>query len=545
MSRQIPQKKIHLPPRLIQLSLICSALWMTGSCLKKKASPYTNYKLEEAFRYPILSEPPTLDWNKSTDTTSSLVIQNLMEGLTEYDFADGFVRLRPALAQSWRRSPDKKTWRFILRDKVLWTDGQALTARHFIDGWERLLNPKTGSEYAYFLFPIKNAKAYSQGKITDFKQVAVRENSRGELIVQLEKGISYFPYLLTHPSTFPIRKDIIEKNQSLWTHPERIATLGPYKLQRWDHDKALILVQNKNYYGEAPSVKKVILYIIPEETAVMSLYSSGRLDIATPLLSRDLPFLRKRKDHRQHNVLSLYYYGFNVKAEALKDARMRRAIAHSVSRKEIVRLLNRGNQPLKSWIPEGLFAHNKNIGLEFNPKKARALLKEMGYKASSDLPKIQIFYNTTADHKMIAENIQSQLKRNLDLNAELNNQEWKTYLQRLKTKNVELFRLGWQADYPDPDNFMNLMASFSDNNHTGWKNKTFDQLIIQAMTAKDGPQRQALYDKAQKILLEEDVAVFPIFTGVSHILISPRIKSFPKNVMDYILFKKVEINTGS
>ena len=524
-------------------SILCLVLF-TPSCLKKKASPYTDYKLEETFRYPILSEPPTLDWNKSTDTTSSLVIQNLMEGLTEYDFSSEFVRLKPALAKSWKSSADKKTWSFFLQDQVLWTDGANLTAQHFIDSWERLLNPKTGSEYAYFLFPIKNAQAYNQGKIKDFRQVAVETGPQGELIVQLEKGLFYFPYLLTHVSTFPIRKDIIDQKKSLWTSPENMVTLGPYKLNRWDHDKALILNQNKTYYGEKPSVKKVILYIIPDETTIMNLYFSGRLDIATSLLSRDLPFLKKRKDHHQYNVLSLYYYGFNVEAGPLKDLRMRKAIVHSVNREEIVKLLNRGDQVLKSWIPQGLFAHNKNIGLEFNLEKAKKLLKEMGYNTAGEFPKIQIFYNTTADHKMIAENIQSQLKKNLGLNIELNNQEWKTYLQRLKTKDVELFRLGWLADYPDPDNFMNLMASFSDNNHTNWKNEEFDKLILKAMSTEDGLQRQRLYDRAQTILLEEGTAVFPIFTSVAHILMSPRIKNYPMNVMSYILFKKIEIEKG-
>lgn len=537
-----PSLKNHLYsfPLLFKLGFALFVLF-APACLKKKKSPYTDYKLEETFRYPILSEPPTLDWNKSTDTTSSLVIQNLMEGLTEYDFSGEFVQLRPALAKNWKSSEDKKIWTFVLQDRVFWTDGKTLKAAQFIDGWERLLNPKTGSEYAYFLFSIKNAKAYNEGKIKDFKKVGVKTGDKGELIVELEKGLFYFPYLLTHPSTFPIRKDIIEEKKSLWTSPENIVTLGPYKLSRWDHDKALILTHNKSYYGKKPFVKKVILYIIPDETSIMNLYSSGHLDIATPLISRDLPFLKKRKDHHQHNILSLYYYGFNVAAKPLKDSRMRKAIVQAVNRKEIVKLLNRGQQPLKSWIPEGLFAHNKNIGLNFNPKKSKDLLKEMGYKDPSTLPKIQIFYNTTADHKMIAENIQSQLKRNLDLDVELNNQEWKTYLQRLKTKDVEIFRLGWLADYPDPDNFMNLMASFSDNNHTNWKNKKFDKLILKAMVTEDGPQRKTLYNSAQKILLEEDVAVFPLFTNVAHLLISPRIKNYPMNVMSYVLFKNIEL----
>jgi len=275
----------------------------------------------------------------------------------------------------------------------------------------------------------------------------------------------------------------------------------------------------------------------------MNMYSAKRLDIATPLLSRDLPFLKKRKDHYQYNSLSLYYYGFNVKKPNLKDPRIRKAIAQAIDREEIIQLLNRGDQALKSWIPKGLFAYNKEIGLSFNPKESKKLLKEMGYHKASDLPKIQIFYNSTADHKMIAENIQAQLKKNIGLTVELNNQEWKTYLQRLKTKDVELFRLGWLADYPDPHNFMNLMASFSDNNHTDWKNKKYDKLILKAMSKEDGLIRQKLYDKAQKILLEEEVPVFPIFTAVSHVLISPRVKNYPMNVMSYVLFKNIKLDS--
>ena len=519
---------------LILISCLFSA------CVKKQ-SFYTKHNLKETFRYPIVSEPPTLDWNKSTDTTSSLVIQNIMEGLTEYDFSKEHVQLQPALAEYWTSSSDKKIWTFHLRKNVLWTDGKKLKPQDFISAWERLLNPKTGSEYAYFLFSIKKAQEYNQGLIKDFKKVGVKVGDQGELIVELKKGQFYFPYLLTHPSTFPIRKDIISQKKSLWTEPQNIVTLGSYKLSRWDHDKALILTRNDKYYGQKPSVKKIVLYIIPDETTIMNLYSGGLLDVARPLLSRDLPFLKQRKDHHINSSLSLYYYGFNVSAEPLKNPKMRQAISHAINRKEIVKLLNRGDKLLKSWIPEGLLAYNSDVGLDFDPQKAKELIKEMGYNEPVDLPKIQIFYNSTADHKMIAENIQSQLKKNIGLTVELNSQEWKTYLHRLKTKEVELFRLGWLADYPDPDNFMNLMTSFSDNNHTGWKNKKYDELILQAMTIEEKSQRKKLYDQAQKILLEEETAVFPIFTQVSHLLISPRIKNFPLNVMSYILFKNIEI----
>ena len=160
-------------------TLLISISFFLSACFVKKQSLYTDHNLKETFRYPIVSEPPTLDWNKSTDTTSSLVIQNIMEGLTEYDFSKKHVQLKPALAESWTSSSDKKIWTFHLKKNVLWTDGKKLSPQDFISAWERLLNPKTGSEYAYFLFPIKKAQEYNQGLIKDFKKSrSARRRSR-------------------------------------------------------------------------------------------------------------------------------------------------------------------------------------------------------------------------------------------------------------------------------------------------------------------------------------------------------------------------------
>ena len=525
-----------LSQKILKVFIICIFI---NSCLQKKHNPYTDYNLKETLRYPIWTEPPTLDWNKSTDLGSSIIIQNMMEGLVGYDFSDGKVKIVGDLAKSWKSYENNAKWIFHVRKNVRWSDGKLLTAQDFVDSWQRLLDPKTASQYAYFLFAIKNARAYNSGKIKDFKKVGVKVGQSGEIIIHLEKSLSYFPYLFTHTSTFPIRKDVIQDKGSVWIEPENIVTLGPYKLNRWDHDKALILNANPDYYGKSPKIKKVILYIVPEETTILNLYLSGRLDVALNLPSRDLPFLKKRKDYKFYEVLSIYYFGFNVTKDIVKDPRLRRAIGHAINREEIVKLLNKNQKPLESWIPRGLFAHNANIGLKFNPEKAKALLKDIGYTDSSQLPKIQLFYNTTADHKTVAENIQAQLKKNINLDVELNNQEWKTYLQRLQAGDVQMFRLGWFADYPDPDNFMNLMTSFSENNHTKWKNLEFDKLVLEAMVTPNGPKRKQLYDKAQKLLLEKDVAVIPMFSSTRHILVSDRVKNFPTNIMSDINFNEI------
>lgn len=526
---------------IFRFTLLFLILSFSSFCLQKKHSPYTDYNLNQTLRYPTWAEPPTLDWNKAFDVTSSLVIKNIMKGLLEYNHSKKNLELQGALAQSWSSDKQHKTWIFKLRTNVKWNDGVPLTAQHFIDSWQRLLDPKSGASYAYFLFPIKNAKAYHQGKIKNFNQVGVQVSSSGELLINLEKGLSYFPYLFTHSSTFPIRKDIIKKYGSLWTEPNHIVTLGAYNLFRWDHDKALILKKNNQFYGHPPFIEKVILYIISEESTALNLYLSGRLDVVTKVPSRQLKKLQQRKDYKQNQILSLYYYGFNIKKKSVQDVIIRKAIAHSIDRKEILKVLNTHQQPLKSWIKKGLFAYNPNVGLDFNPQKAKALLKKEGYGVNKPLPKIKLSYNTNADHKIIAANVQAQLKKNINLEIELDNQEWKTYLQRLKTGTAEMFRLGWFADYPDPANFMNILTSTSENNYTQWKNKKFDELVKKAMLKPNNFKRKNLYDQAQKILLEQAVPVIPFFSYTNHLLVSKRLKNFPINMMGDVHFEKIKI----
>src|SRR5690606_30695386 len=132
-------------------------------------------------------------------------------GLVTNDFNDPELKILPALATKWESSRDQKKWVFTLRDDVKWTDGVPFTAQHVVDAWERLLNPNTAAPYAYMLFNIKNAKAYNMGELTDFAQVGVKVNERGQLEVELESPQSYFPMVTAHNTTFPIRKDIIEK----------------------------------------------------------------------------------------------------------------------------------------------------------------------------------------------------------------------------------------------------------------------------------------------------------------------------------------------
>ena len=149
------------------------SLTLFTACTKKSDTLEYGLDVKDTLRINLQTEPPSLDWSKSTDTTSAMIENNIMEGLVEYDLKDPDLGTIPALATEWKPSQNAKVWTFTLRKGVKWTDGVEFTGQHVIDGWERLLKPATASEYAYFLFDVKNARAYNGGKLKDFKQVGI------------------------------------------------------------------------------------------------------------------------------------------------------------------------------------------------------------------------------------------------------------------------------------------------------------------------------------------------------------------------------------
>jgi oligopeptide transport system substrate-binding protein len=498
----------------------------------------------ETLRINIASEPPSLDWHKATDTASALVVMNMMEGLTQYDLSDKELNLKPALALKWDASDDARKWKITLRPNVQWSDGAPFTGQQVIDGWKRLLSKETAGEYAYFLFGIKNAQAYNEGK-KPWEEVGVKLTGPLELSVELDKPMSYFPYLLTHHSTYPIRLDVVGKGGDRWTEPSNIVTLGPFKLISWQHDKMIALERNDKYYGkdtgELPSIKYLIIYMIQEQATAINLFDSGKLDSVHALPSIELRKQRARKEFRETSRLATYFYAMNVLKPPMDNVLVRRAIATAIDRQQLAQAMNGGQIPLTSWIPPGMFGYEAARGISFDAAKAKELLKQAGYPDPSKLAKIEIKFNTSEDHQLVAENIQAQLKKNLGINVELKNEEWKVFLNTLKSDPPQLYRFGWQADYPDPDNFLSVMTSISENNRTRWKNAKYDELVSRGAGTIDREERKKIYADAQKILVEEDVPVIPLLTSVNHVLVSNRVENYPLNGMEVFAYKVVRL----
>ena len=516
---------LHLKLSQVLLAVLVALTGLLEGC---KSSPKGGG--ENHFRVNLGTEPPSLDWSLATDHVSFNVISNLMVGLTEFDKE---LKPAPVIAKSWDIEDGGKRIIFHLRDDVQWTDGKKVRAQDFEYSWKRLLNPKTASQYAYILFDILNAQEYAEGKLKDPSAVGVKAENEQTLTVTLRHPASYFLAITTFEVTYPQRQDVIENHDTRWTEPGNIITNGPFRLASWKHENQIELSSNGKFFRGKPAMDKVTMYMVNETTTAITMFEQGNLDFVDDhsIAPLDKPRLSKLPGYKLVPQLRGEYYGFAVDRKPFDNPKIRKAFTLAIDREVFPKILQGGQTPATSWIPPGMLAHNPQIGLAFNPNEARRLLSEAGYPDGKGLPPIVLGYNTQDDHKLVAEAIQSMWQKHLNVVVKIENQEWKVFLNRLQSDPFPVFRSGWGADYPDPDNFLKLFTSTSGNNHGRWKNKNFDQMLELAARESDGAKRAQIYDQAQKILTETDVAIAPLFWKSEATILSPRFVGLDYNSM--------------
>lgn len=500
--------------RLAYFFLFAASL---SSCHRRNLAP-TN-----RLRFPIESDPPTLDTVLMKDHVSFEVAFNLQEGLTRLDEK---MRVVPGLAESWRVSKDGKVYRFRLR-KARWSDGVPIKAKDFVFAWKRLLDPFVASEYAYFLFDIANAAQFSEGKLKDFSRVGVRALDDRTLEIRLKSPASYFLNVPSFALTAPQREDLLAAHPKDFTEPPHCLCTGPYCVAAWKHDDRVTLEPNPHYWGPKPSIATIEFLVVKEDSTALSLYEHGDLDVALRIPSLDILRLKNRPDYRSVPVLRGYYYGFSVKEKPFDNPLVRKAFAHAVDRESIVKALKGGQIPTNSWVPRGMFGYEPGIGLGYDPQKARRYLAEAGYPQGKGFPVATVMFDSLEMNRLVAEKLQYAWKSVLGIpDVRLETQEWKVYLDTLTHRPPAIFRMGWGADYPDPHNFLDIFSSLSGNNNTGWKSARFDRLLADGARIQDEEKRRPIYQSAQRLLLEEAAIIIPLFQTSIEMLVKPHVKGF-------------------
>jgi len=493
------------------------------------------------------TEPQGLDPHAVTGVPESNIIDTLLEGLLSKDPAT--LAPRPGVAESWEVSADGRTYTFHLRANARWSDGVPLTAEDFRWSWWRALQPALGNEYAYMLFPIRNAEAYLDGKLTDFNQVGVHVVDPHTLKVELNNPTPYFLQLVAHSSFYPVPRHVIEKFGAAtdrftpWTRPGNMVGNGPFRLVAWKLNKYVRVEKNPEYWDAAHvRLNAVVFYPTENGATEERMFRSGQLHYTNDTPIDKVPFYREKHpgEIRLNVYLGTYYYTFNVKRPGLGDARVRRALSMAVDRKTLVNTILKGiNPPAYAITPPGTLGYQPPKLFDFDPAGARKLLAEAGYPDGKGLPKLEILYNTSEGHRKIAVALQQMWKKYLNIDVTMVNQEWKVYLDTREKMDYTISRASWIGDYVDPNTFLDMWVTNGGNNKTGWSNAEYDDLILHRIPAmKTQAERFAGFYRAETILMQE-MPIMPIYTYATRHLISPSVKGMPANILDYYSFKDI------
>ncbi|MGK9433719.1 peptide ABC transporter substrate-binding protein [Pantoea agglomerans] len=480
----------------------------------------------------IKDEPASLDPLKAVGLPEIQVIRDLFEGLTNQD-AQG--KIVPGVAQSWSSS-DNKTWVFTLRNNARWSNGDPVTAQDFVYSWQRLVDPKNSSAFAWFagLSGIQNAAAITKGEMTPDK-LGVVAQSKNQLKVTLDRPVPWFPALVANVALFPVPQKIIAQQGDSWTSPGKLVGNGAYQLSERVVNEKIVLTRNPHYWDDAHSVLTKVTFVpINEESSATKRYRSNDIDITESFPKNMYALLKKTLPGEVYtpDQLGTYYYAFNTQKGPTADERVRKALSWSIDRKVIAeKVLGTGEKP--AWhftpdvtagfkpLPTFMQQHDQN---SLNAQ-AKSLLAAAGYGPGKPL-KLKLLYNTSESHQKIAIAVASMWKKNLGVDVTLENQEWKTYIDSRNSGNFDVIRASWVGDYNEPSTFLNLLTSGNSSNIARFNNADYDAVIAKASRETSDQVRNSDYNRAEQILAEQ-APIAPIYQYTNGRLIKPWVKGYP------------------
>ncbi|MDZ4676864.1 MAG: peptide ABC transporter substrate-binding protein [Oligoflexia bacterium] len=521
---------------LIRSIILFSVILSLGACdyLKfgSKSSLNTDdFKRQETLFLGLFTSPVNFDWNKPLNFSETTIVTNIMDGLTKLQTVNGEVKVQPALAQSWEVSLDGQRVTFKLRENIKWSNGKILKAQEFIDGFKRLLNSNNPVTACNFLFTIKNAENFYLRKTTNFSDVGITAKDDYTLIFNLNHPVPYFPMIFANPATFPIHREPTKDFS-------KTVTLGPYKIVKLA-TKYGILVRHDKYYGRKPSVKNLVFRYGLSAADALRFFITNQLDIIVDIPPTQGTKFLNRQELQNATTLNMIYLAFDVHQKPVSSPIMRRAIGMSIDRKEALSSINGFGDVVTGMIPPHILGYESNRGVRFDPGAAQELLKSSGYRNMEKVKPILFKIGDSGEFDALAENIVSQLKRNLEIDIKIVKENVTGKATVLEGPMMYLGQ--WQATVPDPDNFMNLFKGSSKQNIMGWKNREFDDYVRLASQEMNIEKRERAYAKALHTLSEEEIPVVPLIMRKQYYLVNGRVHGLYSNILNHLILKEASL----
>ena len=515
-------------PRSLRAGSALALLVMAGMGLGAATA-----SAEMVYRVATMGEPKTLDPHGVSGTWENYIVGDAFMGLLT-DAADATPV--PGAAESWTISDDGLTYTFKLRDHQ-WSDGKPVTAEDFVYTMRRILDPALAAEYASILYPIKNAEAVNTGKAAA-DSLGVKAVDPKTLEITLESPTGYFLELLTHYTSFPVPRHVIEQYGNDWVKPGHFVSNGAYYITEWTPHAQVVSTKNPHFYDAANvKIDKVVYYPDEDRNAVTKRFRAGEIDFVDDFASEQIDFLKRElpQETRIAPYIGTYYYVINQTRPPFTNPDVRRALSMAVNREAITgQVLKTGELPAYGVVPP----NTGGYGDPYRPAwadepyaqrvaDAKGLLDKAGFNAANPL-KVELSYNTSENHKRIAVAVQAMWKQ-LGVQAELVNREVKVHYDVLKQNNFDVARAAWVADYNDPQNFLYLLETRTGvNNYGRFSDPQFDQLMREQAVTRDHDQRLALMKQADKIAIDKD-AWIPIYFYVSKALVSQKLEGYQDN----------------
>ena len=498
------------------------------------------------------TEPQSLDPQIATGVPEHHVISAVMEGLVLKDRKT--LEPRPGVAKTWDISNDGRVYTFYLRENAKWSNGDAHTAHDYVWSWWRALQTTLGNQYAYMLFPIKNAKRYYDGETSDFSDVGVKAIDNRTLQVTLTNPTPYFLQLLDHYSLFPVHQATIEKfgradeRGTRWSYEGNLVGNGPYKLEEWKINRHITVTKNPYYWDEANvSINSIVFKPVDNAVTEERMFRAGALHVTSSIPADKIAIYQDKSapELKITPYLGTYFYRLNINTPQLQDKRVRRALGMAIDRKQLVDNITKGGQiPAYTMTPPGTMGYFPESTLNFDPEAAKTLLAEAGYPNGEGFPPIEILYNTNEGHRKIAVALQEMWKNYLNIDIKLLNQEWKVYLATESAGDYQISRGGWIGDYVDPNNFLDMFLCNGGNNRTGWCNEEYDRLILEVAPSQSShEQRLKIFQQAETMLLE-DMPIIPVYTYTSIKLLHPSVRNFDDNILNQAMYKDLYLDAN-
>jgi len=491
---------------------------------------------EKVLRIANMEEPASLDPHKTSTVGESNILRNLFEGLMVLDPSGNVA---PGVAESFSVSEDGLTYTFRLRGNARWSNGESVTAGDFVYSLRRIEDPKTHSQYAEVLYPIKNAEEVNTGKaaLTDLGVATVDART---VQITLKAPTPYFLQLLTHQTSLPVNERAVTRFGEEWLKPGNMVSNGAYKLDDVKPNSHIRIVKNPNYWDAAKVTIDAAVFDPSEDlSAVLKRYRAGEFDIVRDLPNDQLGWLRQNMPKELHIApyAGVYFYPMNTSKPPFNDKRVRVALSMAINREILVeKITGAGELPAYGFVPDGTANYTprrvpwRTMSQAEREAAAQKLMSEAGYGPNKPL-QFQLAYNTSENHKRIAIAIAAMWKK-INVSVELVNAEFKVHLSNMRIGNFQMGREGWIVDYNDAQGYLFLLqTSTKQQNFSRFSNPEYDRLTDEASLASDARKRAGLLEQAEGILLEE-LPVIPIYFYVSKHLVSAKVKGWQDNLLD-------------